>query len=49
LIDAFLPAKSAAMGADRLNSWLEANADGLLIGFAFGAALAVVLLLLRRD
>jgi small-conductance mechanosensitive channel len=35
------------MGADRFTSWFEANRDGLLIGLAVGAALVLVMLLLR--
>jgi small-conductance mechanosensitive channel len=47
LIEAVLPAKTAAMGADRFTTWLEANRDGLMIGLAVGAALVVLMLLLR--
>ena len=35
------------MGVDRFTSWLGANRDGLLIGLAVGAALVLVMLLLR--
>ena len=35
------------MGVDRFTSWFEANRDGLLIGLAVGAALVLVMLLLR--
>ena len=35
------------MGVDRFFRWFEANRDGLLIGLAVGAALVVLMLLLR--
>ena len=47
MIAAACPAKTGQMGADRFTSWFEANRDGLLIGLAVGAALVLVMLLLR--
>jgi small-conductance mechanosensitive channel len=47
LIAAALIAKTAAMGVDRFFSWFDANREGLLIGLAVGAALVVLMLLLR--
>jgi small-conductance mechanosensitive channel len=35
------------MGADRLTIWFDANGEGLLIGIAVGAALVLLMLLLR--
>src|SRR5689334_20482539 len=35
------------MGADRFTGWFEANRDGLMLGIAVGAALVVLMLLLR--
>ena len=40
-------AKTVAMGADRFNSWLDANRDGLILGLAVGMGLVVVMLVLR--
>jgi small-conductance mechanosensitive channel len=47
LIAPRLTAKTAAMGVDRFTSWFEANREGLLIGVVVGAALVVLMLLLR--
>ncbi|HVM21735.1 MAG TPA: mechanosensitive ion channel domain-containing protein [Sphingomicrobium sp.] len=40
-------AKTVAMGADALSSWLEANRDGLVAGLLAGLALVAVMLVLR--
>jgi small-conductance mechanosensitive channel len=40
-------AKTAAMGADRLTAWFDANRDGLIVGVAVGLAIVVAMLILR--
>ena len=47
MIAAALAAKTLAMGADKLQSWFDANRDGLLIGIVVAAAIVAVMLLLR--
>jgi len=47
LIASGAAAKTVAMGADRFNSWLDANRDGLILGLAVGIGLVVVMLVLR--
>src|SRR4051812_11772567 len=47
LIPAPPPAKSNGMGVDRLETWLDANRNGLMLGLAVGLGLVVLMLVLR--